>query len=168
MNTRSSVVVVGIAVLVVSGCVMGTHRNSPFGYSVTVVPTRDSLPKLRGELLAVSPDSLWVRVNSEITVRSLIAVDHVAVRLHGLDAGKGMFWAALGGVVTGGALTAACASVDGECGAVLPVTLLTWLLVGGVSTESLERSSKTRVPVAGWERLRPYARFPQGLPAGFR
>lgn len=79
-----------------------------------------------------------------------------------------MAWSLVGGLVSGVALTAACGSVEGaECGAVLPGVILSWGLVGGLSAATLSGSSSQRLAPEEWERLRPFARFPQGLPEGF-
>ncbi|MGD2067295.1 MAG: hypothetical protein PVI57_01320 [Gemmatimonadota bacterium] len=122
---------------------------------------------VRGELLAVSEDSLWVET---ATLRSfpLRALERVSVRRHGLDGNKAWLWTGTGAVVTAVALTAACSSVDErECWPVVPIVLLSWGLVGGLASHALDRSSRMELmPDPGL--LRPFARFPQGLPEGFR
>ena len=115
--------------------------------------------------MAVSPDSLWVALGSEIVSIPLAQVGTVEVRRSRLGAGNAMAYSLILGLATGGALAAACGSVsDADCGGVLPSVLLTWVVVGGLSAISLASSANVGVPGSDWSALRPYARFPQGLP----
>jgi hypothetical protein len=73
-----------------------------------------------------------------------------------------------GGLATGGALAAACATVEGNsnCAAVGLVVAGAWMAVGALSARSIESSSLVRLPAPASADLRPYARFPQGPPDG--
>jgi len=74
---------------------------------------------------------------------------------------------ALGAVVTGAALTAACAAADSDsCGNAFGVTVGLWALLGAPSAHSLEKSSRLLVRGPDFTSLRAYARYPQGLPEG--
>jgi hypothetical protein len=122
---------------------------------------------LRGELIAVSLDSVWVLGRSGLDAAPLGYVRRASVKQHSLDAQAGLIWTLVGGLVTGGLLTAACASVEEGCFVVFPVTLGAWGIVGGLSALTLEYSSRRRfvTPNIG-NKIRGYARFPHGLPAG--
>jgi len=123
---------------------------------------------LNGELLAAERDSLWIlRPGGGVNVVPLSAVSGIRTRQRGMTAGGVFLWSLIGGAISGGALAAACSSVDGaeNCGVVVPATLLAWVVVGGLAaavTSSGSRSVHLEV-----DAIRPYARFPQGLPAGF-
>jgi hypothetical protein len=94
-------------------------------------------------------------------------IEQVRVRLHGLGGGKSWAWTALGALVTGAALTAACAAADSDtCGRVFGITVGAWAALGAPSAHSLEKSSRLLVGGPDFTSLRPYARFPQGLPQG--
>jgi hypothetical protein len=41
-----------------------------------------------------------------------------------------------------------------------------WILVGTATTASASKEPEVLFPRVGWEKLRPYARFPQGMPPG--
>ena len=80
---------------------------------------------------------------------------------------KAGIWTLAGAVLTGAALTAACAAAeDSSCGNVFAFTALSWGLVGVLSTASLEKSSRVVVRGPDYSSLRAYARYPQGLPEG--
>ncbi|NIM47733.1 MAG: hypothetical protein GTN78_07025 [Gemmatimonadales bacterium] len=63
---------------------------------------------------------------------------------------------------------AACESAEGDCGVVFPAVLLSWRFIGGVAALTVEPSRYIEFPTALHFQLQPYARFPQGLPEGFR
>ncbi|MBI1966673.1 MAG: hypothetical protein HYS40_01670 [Gemmatimonadetes bacterium] len=160
---RASIVAAGV--VSATGCVMGTGAGSVYGRPAIVMPSGESRrPAMTGELIAASSDSLWVLADSGLASLPLAAADHVRVQRHNFGGGKGLVWTLIGGVVTGGALTSACSSVQGDCGGVFVAVAVMWGLVGGVSSLSLEASSKTTIAGPPWEGLRPYARYPQGLP----
>jgi hypothetical protein len=125
------------------------------------------MPVVRGELIAVSHDSIWLLGDAGLAAVPVGYVRGASLKQHSLDGKAGLIWTLVGGLVTSGALTAACASVEGDCGAVFVVSMASWALVGGVSALSLEVSSRRRfkTPDIGGQ-LRGYARFPQGVPAG--
>jgi hypothetical protein len=132
-----------------------------------VVPEGDG-PEVKGELLAVGPDRLWVREEKGVAEVRLPEVREVRVKRHGFGARQALTWALFGGLITGGILTAACASVEdsGDCGRVGLAVGGLWLLTGAVAAPSMESSSRLdlRRPTPG--DLRPFARLPQGLPEG--
>lgn len=154
-----------IAAVALQGCVVARQAVSPLGRTVRVTLPQADQTELAGELMAVSAESLWMFRDSEIVSVPLVEVRLVQVWRAERLGGKAMGYSAIVGLVTGGALTAACSQVEGaSCGGVLPVVFASWMLWGGLSASSVESSAKFRVGAGDWERLRPYARFPQGLP----
>ncbi len=122
-------------------------------------------PKIKGELIAVSTDSVWVLRGLELLTAPVARVSLVRLRRHKLDGAAGLIWTVVGGVVTAGLLTAACNSVDGaECGGLFAGVMVPWAVIGGLSALSLEASSRQDFRPGEYAGLRAYARFPQGLP----
>jgi hypothetical protein len=67
-------------------------------------------------------------------------------------------------LISGGALTAACSSVASDCGSVFTGTMLIWGITAALAVPSMEGSRYKRIRDPSPQDLRPYARFPQGLP----
>jgi hypothetical protein len=155
-----------VALVMATGCA-STPKVPVVGRAVTVVPESEGR-EVKGELLTVGPDRLWVREKSGVTEVPLPAVREVRVKRHGFGARRALTWALLGGLATGGVLTGACASVEGtgNCGTVGLAVVGVWLLVGALAAPSMESSSRIDLwkPTPG--QLRPFARLPQGLPEG--
>lgn len=123
---------------------------------------------LKGELLAVTVDSLWLLTpGKDLRVLSLRLVEEVRVRRHALDADHALLWTGIGALVTGALLTAACTQVENaECGPIFPATIASWGILGGLFSWRIAVSSRHKLgPVES--QVRPYVRFPQGLPEGF-
>ncbi|MFI5183342.1 MAG: hypothetical protein ACHQNV_03005 [Vicinamibacteria bacterium] len=161
---RAFKITASMMVFVVTGC--ATVPKIPFaGRAVEVQPTNaKQSPPVKGELIAVGPEQLWVLEDKGIHEVPLGGVREVDVRRHGLDGQKAGLWALAGAIVTGGALAAACSKVSTGCGRVFLGVGATWAVIGGLSAASLQQSSRLPVRPPAWETLRPYARFPQGLP----
>lgn len=121
---------------------------------------------LSGELLATQGDSLWL-LPARGGMRRLPLADVAGAQVPrgGMRPGTVMVWAVIGGVVSGGLLTAACSSVESDCGAVFPAVLVSWSIVGGVM--ALATGPSWRTLPADAAALAPYARFPQGLPPDY-
>ena len=168
MRRKPRFVAVGVVLIMTTGCAT-TPKVPVLGRTVTVVPGGEEV-EVRGELLAVERDRLWVRDEDEMTEVPLSTVRAVRVKRHNHGAGKALQWALLGGVATGGALAGACSSVEGSenCGAVGLIVAGAWLLVGLLAAPSMEASSRLELWRPGPEALRPFARLPQGLPEALR
>jgi hypothetical protein len=166
MRQKPRHVAAALALVLTVGCAT-TPKVPVVGRSVTVVPQGDR-PEVKGELLAVGPDRLWVQdLNDGIAEVRLPAVREVRVKRHGSGARRALTWALAGGLLTGGALAASCASADGEsCGTVGLVVLGAWLLMGALAAPSMESSSRIELRHPTPDELRPFARLPQGLPEG--
>lgn len=169
MSRRGKTVQAIALSVAVHGCATSTPKLSVYGRPVEVLPTAGSQePPAKGELIAVGPDRLWVLEPARVSEQTLSGIREVRVRRHGLNGRRGMQWALLGALVTGGALTLACASVEDadNCGVAFLGVAATWALIGGLSARSLESSSRLKIRAPDWEALKPYARFPQGIPEG--
>ncbi len=91
----------------------------------------------------------------------------VRVRRHELTSRRGWIWTAVGALTTGGALTLACSSGENSgCGGVSLAVGLSWLLLGGLPSLSLDKSAHATLDKPSAETLRAFARFPQGPPEG--
>lgn len=169
MRRRSRFAAIGVALVMTTGCAT-TPKVPVFGRAVTVVPGDDEEPEVRGELLAVEEDRLWVRDEDELMEVPLSTVREVRVKQHDFDGGRALQWALLGGVATGGVLAGACSSVEGteNCAVFGLIVAGAWLLVGALAAPSLEASSRLELGHPRPEDLRPFARLPQGLPAALR
>ncbi|GAC1653948.1 MAG: hypothetical protein NVS4B3_17470 [Gemmatimonadaceae bacterium] len=149
------------------GCVWPAPAISPFGRRATVYPT--NAPRVSGELLAVSSDSLWLLRDTTILVFPADALKIIHVARHSFDGRRTVATMIVAGAVTGAALMVACGQVKNtDCGAVLPAALLTHAVLGGLFALSTDHSSMHRFSPRQWAELRGYARFPQGLPDSAR
>lgn len=135
------------------------------GYSVRLFLTNGG--KTTGELLAAGTDSLWLLSRNRVLALPLPIIQRVQIPERGLGREKLFFWTVAGGLVSGIALAGACSTVEGcNPGGVFASTLLMWGLVGGVSIALTQPTSISLEPQP-IELIR-FARFPQGLPPGFR
>jgi hypothetical protein len=166
MATIRRVLALFVALLMATGCA-SAPKVSLVGRSVTVVPEGEA-PEVKGELLVVGPERLWVRERDSVVEVPLPEVREVRVKRHGSDGRKALTWALIGGLATGGLLAGACSSVEGanNCGVVGLVVAGAWLAVGALAAPSMESSSRLDLPRPTAEDLRPFARLPQGWPEG--
>lgn len=149
-----------------SGCASGAS-SSVLGRSVTVVPQAgDAAKPVAGELLAVEPERLWVLGKEHVVELPMASVAEVRVERHKMNTRRGLAWAGIGALVTGGAMTAACSSASSGCGGVFLGVGLTWLVLGALPAMGLDESATIRVEAPEADTLRPFARFPQGPPEG--
>jgi hypothetical protein len=167
MRTQLTLV---LAVALGTGCVTGSRSTSVRGRSVTIVPAPDTKTEpVKGELIAVGPEKIWVLGKERVLEIPVAAVKDVRVQRHWLNTRRGWIWTAVGALVTGGALSVACSSVEDNdsCGRVFAVVGASWLVLGGLPSMGLDSSATILVkgpPDA--QALGPYARFPQGPPEG--
>jgi hypothetical protein len=156
-----------LALALVPGCATtNTEVKVPVvGRTVTVV-TAPAKEKVKGELLVVEKDRLYVRAEDGVREIPLGSVREARVKRHGSGKSKAYTWSLIGGVVTGGALTAACSSESSDCGLVGLFTVGLWLGIGALCAPSFEKASRLDLYRPTIEQLRPFARLPQGLPPG--
>jgi len=151
------------------GCATVGTGSSVLGRPVKVALT-DGGKDVKGELIAVGDDRIWIQDASGVLELPVSAVQSVHVQRHSFSGGQAFKWAAIGGLVSAGALTAACQSVEGnETGGCAASGLVFGGLIVGASALAIPSINASRWQSfysAKPEALRPYARFPQGLPEG--
>jgi hypothetical protein len=166
--TRRLPLLLVVSLAVLSAC-MPAMRISPHGRRTTVVPI--SAPTATGELIAVTQDSIWLMRDSTLLVFASPQVRRVQVQRHQYDAKRTMVWMAIAGGTTALALTAACGSYEsspegggGSCAPVFPGVLATFAIAGGLFALVNQSSSRHSFTSDQVDAMRPYARFPQGVP----
>lgn len=165
MRLRSSL---HFAALLLAGCaginapkgavpMVAVAPQDGFGGWASIYEGQSYQPAFQGELIAVDSDSVFVLAGDSLVVRALSAVSRI--RLVGYDpkAGDLRDWTFAGTVSTV------------SHGVVAIISAPVWMLIGGSITNAGARSSEINVPGRGrsWDSVKPYARFPQGLPADF-
>ena len=157
-----------LAALASAGC--AARAPEAFGRSVTLVPKDGREPKTKGELLAVDAQAVWVRTPEGVREIDPGSLREVRVRRHDMNGGWARRWGLIGGLLSGVALTVSCSSVEGNggggCAAVGLGSAALWMAVGFLAAPSLESSSRLALRPDQRDSLRPYARFPAGLPKG--
>lgn len=140
--------------------------SSPFGTEVRVT---SNTRWLRGELLSVSSDSIWIETDSVTVALARDGITMVEYRRHKFGARRARtIGFAIAGATTLG-IAAACSSPevggDANCGSVT----VGWLAItSGLALLSsvLANNAEWRaLPLDQWDQLVAHARFPQGLPA---
>ena len=166
-----------ISLLLISAPLAG--QENPFRVKDPIPPTELVLGRtakikgvrggLEGELLSVSGDSLWVLSERGVLGLSLGELQGVDVRMHNWTRKRALTWNLVAGLGSATALTLACSSVDetSGCGGVFLSWSLAWGLIGGIAGAALAGGSHRRV-LPSRDALRPYVRYPQGLPNGAR
>jgi hypothetical protein len=158
-----------LAVFLGTGCVTGSRSTSVLGRPVTIVPVPGAKAEpVKGELIAVGPEKIWVLGKEHVLEVPVATVKEVRVQRHWFDSKRGWTWTAIGALVTGGAMALACGSVEdhASCGRVFATVGATWLLLGGLPSIGLDSSATILVKGPDAQALSPYARFPQGPPEG--
>jgi hypothetical protein len=124
--------------------------------------------ELRGELLGLEDQRLWVMDRANIAASlNLAQVHEVRIQRHQWSAGQIFRWTAWAGGITSLGMFAACTSLEasGDCASVAIAWAAAWAAVGGIS--GLLARPSLRVGPGQTEQIRAYARFPQGLPQNF-
>jgi hypothetical protein len=167
---------VGLAgLLVTSGCALSGAPISPYGRQAEVRATSGS--SQRGELIAASADTVWLMSNAGLTPFTTAELRRVEVERHGFGMRRTMKWMGWLGVGTGIALMISCNSYEsssegsgdgGSCVGVLPGSVIFFGLTGALLGMFNESSRHHHFKPAETDRIRPYARFPQGMPDSLR
>jgi hypothetical protein len=173
---KALAVVVGVAaILSGGGGVQAQGVAGAAGLDQTVVSlAHGSTVKLywgetsmRGELLSVSADSVWLEQEGALRALPLGQVDRIQVQRHRWDGKRVLVWNLIAGLGSTIGLSAACASVeDTSCGSFTLSWLATWAVVGGLAGMNIAGSSHADVGVDP-QGLRRFTRFPQGLPESY-
>lgn len=133
-------------------------RDAYGGWIELTVGTKADPRPIEGELLAASPDTLWVL--SSAGAREVPASTILDGKLTGYNARAG--------TVAAAAAAGFVSTITN--GVVLLLTAPAWVIVGTVATAAQARAPVMRGPgqLRDWTYLAPFARFPRGLPAGIR
>lgn len=157
-----------LAAVLIAGCALPPPRLSPTGRSTTV-HTRNE--RVAGELIAVTPDTVWVltRPGGVVTPFSAQSIVRLEVQRHGMGGTRTMQIMSVVGATTGVLLTTACSQVDDiSCSGVVPGTLLTYIGLGALFAVVNSQSAWMKYAPAQLILAQPYTRFPQGLPDTLR
>jgi hypothetical protein len=166
---RTCCISVALALLVPA--TLPAQRLAPpaavLGRTVTLAPVGRGAD-VRGELLAASFDSVWVLepMAPKVVAVSIKDIREARVQRHSMTPAKGFLWGITVGAIAGAGLSIACSQVSDGCGSVFVGSLAAGALYGGLAAISFASSSRWRIEPVTPERLAPYARFPQGPPAG--
>jgi hypothetical protein len=109
-----------------------------------------------GELIAASPDSVWI----------LGAFGGVVVPTVQVTAGKLTGYSPQAGNVAGAAFLGTISTISN--GALLVFTAPLWIITGTIAASDQSRAPERSVRQLAWSELTIFARFPQGMPAGLR
>jgi len=160
--------------LVLTGCVLRGAPISPYGRDVTVHVVGEPV---RGELIAVTADTIWVLQPSMLRPVAVRDQRRVDATRHSFGLRRTMRWMVTAGIATGAALFISCNSYEssgdgtgdtGGCLLVIPGTTAVFAAAGFLLGSLNERHTKLRVSPAETARLRPLSRYPQGLPDSAR
>jgi hypothetical protein len=141
--------------------------TSPKGAEVRLVvagSTRSATVK--GELLAVDSNQVWLLVDQRNTTVSRTSVTGVKVRAHQFGGKRGFLAGLVGGIVTSIGMSIACRAAEDSsgCGTFVAAWGGIWLLVTAISAAFMEGNSWDTLPPSDWSRIAAYARYPQGVP----
>jgi hypothetical protein len=110
--------------------------------------------RVEGELIAVGADSLFALAADGFEGLPRAAITQATLAGYDIEAGTLAGWTLLGTISTA------------SHGIVLLLTAPLWVLAGTFATNSATHAPLIRYPSSAWNDLTPYARFPQGFPAG--
>lgn len=164
-----------LAVVTVTGCSStgaprkwlpdaGDAQKQAFGGWITVhMSANPNGPHVQGELIAIQDDSVFVLAGDTLVIVPMSGVHSARVAAYDSHAGRLMTWTLLG------ALSTASHGV----GAIISFPV--WMVMGSISTvaqssepiQNLPANSFDEIrPAESWDAMKPFARFPAGLPAG--
>jgi hypothetical protein len=149
----------------VTGVAQPSSPTSPYGTEVRVTINGE---RSRGELLAVSGDSLWVWIGNRTVALPRPALERVEFRRHNFTSRRALITgAAISGVTTLG-IAAACSSPEADSGGGCVSVAAGWFAVTGLLSLfsgilATDAEWKTLAPDQ-WDQLAAHARHPQGLP----
>jgi hypothetical protein len=131
-------------------------RTESYGAWLSVSYTQESFNVIsEGELIAIDQDTLYVLENNLLIRIPLNQIMKAKLVAYKSEHGKLSLW------TTAGAISSI------SHGMILVLSMPTWIIAGSLLTASQSNVPIETIPSAKWHRIRKYARFPQGLPAGF-
>jgi hypothetical protein len=159
----------GLATLLsISPVTGGAQPSSPTSPNGTEVRVTVNGERSRGELLAVSGDSLWVWIRNRTVALPRPALERVEYRRHNFTSRRALLTgAAISGVTTLG-IAAACSSPEADSGGGCVSVAAGWFAATGLlalfsGILATDAEWKT-LPPDQWDQLAAHARHPQGLP----
>lgn len=154
-----------IAVLLVAGGCF--HTTAPPGW----LPTPEEVPRdafgawarverndtartrVEGELIAVDADSIHVLRGGSLVSLGMAGVRSVTLTTFDQNSSQATTWMLVGTLSAG------------THGLLAILTVPAWLIVGGFSLSAIRAAPAVRWSKGSVDRMRPFARFPQGIPA---
>jgi hypothetical protein len=134
----------------------GTSQKEAYGSWITVIQensgSRDSLD---GELIAILPDSIIILSGIEVITIPKDRIISAKITAYYSNAAALGVWGTIGILST---------PAQGYFGI---ITMPLWLISAIASGSSQSFAPQKKFPKQNWNELFKFARFPQGLPAGF-
>ena len=154
-----------VALVAAVGC-HPTPRPPQLGITAAVMLADGAVHQ--GELLAVHRDSLVLAVGDTVRWFAMDQIVRATIDRRVLGVGPSVRGMMIGGLVTGLALTIACISAESEgcAGAILPMTVGAGLVIGFLGGLETQRFRYATFAPPTVDQLRPWARYPQGMPPG--
>jgi hypothetical protein len=144
------------------------QKSLLFGRDIRITRINGSERVVGGELLAVSGDTAWINGRRGVVALLLSEAQSASLRRHSYTPGKAIRMGLISGAISGAGLALACSRTDTSgCGMAVPTMVATSLIVSGLMALTLLPSASMPVKPISAEMLRPYARFPQGMPVTF-
>lgn len=170
---RTVHITLGLSLLVLSGVAfpepLVAQRRAPVeAIRGRTADVRLGSDDLTGELLAFGGDTLWIAGDAGLRGVPFDDVRDVRIHRHGMDGGAVLRWGLIGAGVTALGMSVACSQVEGtDCAGVAGSVLVSWGVVGGILGWALASTSRQPVPATP-DGLRPWVRYPAGLPPSRR
>lgn len=157
---------IGTALLALTACLPLATTPSPHGATVRVYAESETV---RGELLAVNAETLWIAKQDPGTTTvpmplPLSTVSRVVVHRTDTPISSFVLRGVGFGVMTGLGMYAACSSVSEGCGAVIGFSIAVPTILSLLAGAMISSARDVNITEVTPESLAPYARWPQGLP----
>lgn len=153
-----------VFLVVLAGCLPMASRPVPFGAQVSVYAAGDTA---RGELLAVSADSMWI-AEGKASRPVQTALPMSGIRRVVVQRGAGWEKFAMRGVafgfISGLGMYAACSSVTEGCGSIMAFSIAVPTILSLFAGASVSAGRELNLTTFTAETLAPFARWPQGRP----
>lgn len=169
MKRKTLTIVAGLTIACAAAAPAQSRNREALGSEVVV--ERSNAGSLRGELIAVTADTLWILTQQQLMRMPMQDVLEVRIDRRKMGAKLAWTWSLAAGAISGLLLTAACSSVTEDCGGVFVFTMGSWAIFGLLSAPSMEsvRYQSIEYPRdnSRWQQLRAESRFPVGIPDGY-
>ncbi|MBC8374723.1 MAG: hypothetical protein H8E26_01690 [FCB group bacterium] len=119
---------------------------------LTQTTSREPLTSIRGELIAISTDTVYVLAEALIATPK-VKIKHARLTIYDSEAGKLAGWTVLGTFSTI------------SHGFLLILSAPIWIISGSTAAAIQSRKPILDYPKISLDQFKKYARFPQGLPA---